>query len=156
MASVSYDHVTKEFGNEAGAIKDETVDIKDGEFMVVVGPLGCGKTTALRILAGLEDLTEGTVKIGDRLVNDVPPRDRDVAMVFQSYALYPQMTVRDNLAFGLKMRGIKRAEIDGRVTDVARMLEIEPLLKRKPRQLSGGQRQRVALGRAIIRDPEVF
>ena len=156
MASVTYENVTKRFGTETLAVNDLSIQIKDGEFMVLVGPSGCGKTTALRMLAGLEDITEGAIKIGEKVVNDVPPRDRDIAMVFQSYALYPHMSVYDNMAFGLKMRGTKRQEIERRVRDAARMLELEPLLKRKPRQLSGGQRQRVALGRAIVSDPEVF
>jgi multiple sugar transport system ATP-binding protein len=156
MASVTYENVTKRFGTETVAVNDLSVHIKDGEFMVLVGPSGCGKSTALRMLAGLEDITEGDIKIGERVVNDVPPRDRDIAMVFQSYALYPHMSVYDNMAFGLKMRGTPRSDIDKRVHQAARMLELDPLLKRKPRQLSGGQRQRVALGRAIVREPQVF
>src|SRR2546421_208704 len=156
MASVSYENVTKRFAGDTLAVNNLSLDVKDTEFMVLVGPSGCGKSTALRMLAGLEDITEGEIKIGDRIVNDVPPRDRDIAMVFQSYALYPHMTVYDNMAFGLKMRGTDRSEIDRRVRDAARILELDPLLKRKPRQLSGGQRQRVALGRAIVREPQVF
>jgi multiple sugar transport system ATP-binding protein len=156
MASVTYENVTKRFSAETVAVNDLSIQIKDGEFMVLVGPSGCGKSTALRMLAGLEDITEGEIKIGDRVVNEVPPRDRDIAMVFQSYALYPHMTVYDNMAFGLKMRGTPRGDIERRVREAARMLELEPLLKRKPRQLSGGQRQRVALGRAIVREPQVF
>src|SRR5579864_8198901 len=156
MASVTFDHVVKRYTSDITVVKDFNVEIRDKEFMVLVGPSGCGKTTALRMLAGLEDITEGEIKIGDRVVNDLPPRDRDVAMVFQSYALYPHMTVYDNMAFGLKMRGTPRNEIDRKVRDAARTLGLENLLKRKPRQLSGGQRQRVALGRAIVREPEVF
>src|SRR3989440_207086 len=156
MASVSYENVTKRFAGDTLAVNNLSLEVKDTEFMVLVGPSGCGKSTALRMLAGLEDITEGEIKIGDRIVNDVPPRDRDIAMVFQSYALYPHMTVYDNMAFGLKMRGTDRSEIDRRVRDAARILELDPLLKRKPRQLSGGQRQRVALGRAIVREPQVF
>ena len=156
MASVTYENVTKKYAGDTLAVNDLSLHIKDTEFMVLVGPSGCGKSTALRMLAGLEDITEGAIKIGDRVVNELPPRDRDIAMVFQSYALYPHMSVFDNMAFGLKMRGTPKAEIDKRVTDAARVLELEPLLKRKPRQLSGGQRQRVALGRAIVREPQVF
>ncbi|TMD03871.1 MAG: sn-glycerol-3-phosphate ABC transporter ATP-binding protein UgpC [Chloroflexi bacterium] len=156
MASVTYENVTKRFAGDTVAVHDLSLQVKDTEFMVLVGPSGCGKSTALRMLAGLEDITEGEIKIGDRIVNDVPPRDRDIAMVFQSYALYPHMSVYDNMAFGLKMRGTDRSEIDRRVRDAARILELDPLLKRKPRQLSGGQRQRVALGRAIVREPQVF
>ena len=156
MASVTYENVTKRFAGDTLAVNDLSLQVKDTEFMALVGPSGCGKSTALRMLAGLEDITEGEIKIGDRIVNDVPPRDRDIAMVFQSYALYPHMTVYDNMAFGLKMRGTDRSEIDRRVRDAARILELDPLLKRKPRQLSGGQRQRVALGRAIVREPQVF
>src|SRR5919201_435184 len=156
MASVTYKHVTKRFGTETIAVSDLNLNIKDTEFMVLVGPSGCGKTTALRMLAGLEEITEGDIKLGDRVVNDVPARERDIAMVFQSYALYPHMSVYDNMAFGLKMRGIRRGEIDKQVHEAAKILGLEPLLKRKPRQLSGGQRQRVALGRAIVRHPQVF
>ena len=156
MASVSYEHVSKRFDDESFAVNDFNLEIKDTEFMVLVGPSGCGKSTALRMLAGLEDVTEGVIRIGERVVNDVSARDRDVAMVFQSYALYPHMDVYNNMAFGLKMRGLARAEIDRRVNDTAKILELGPLLRRKPRQLSGGQRQRVALGRAIVREPQVF
>ena len=156
MASVTYQNVTKRFHGGHLAIDNLSLEIKDTEFMVLVGPSGCGKSTALRILAGLEDATEGKIKIGDKVVNGVPPRERDIAMVFQSYALYPHMTVYDNLAFGLKMRGMRPGDISHRVRDSSNVLEISQLLKRKPRQLSGGQRQRVALGRAIVRDPEVF
>lgn len=155
MASVTYDHVTKRFGDVI-AVNDLNIHIEDGEFLVFVGPSGCGKTTALRLLAGLEELTSGNIYIGDRLVNDVPPKDRDIAMVFQSYALYPHMTVYENMAFGLKLRKVPKKEIDRRVREAARILGIENLLDRKPKQLSGGQRQRVAVGRAIVREPAVF
>jgi multiple sugar transport system ATP-binding protein len=155
MASVTYDHVTKRF-DEVVAVDDLNIAIKDKEFLVLVGPSGCGKSTALRLLAGLEDITEGEIKIGDRVVNDVAPKDRDIAMVFQSYALYPHMTVYDNMAFGLKLRDYPKDEIASRVENAAEILGIQPLLERKPRQLSGGQRQRVALGRAIVRNPKVF
>jgi len=155
MANVTFDQVWKRYGDVV-AVKDLNLDIQDEEFLVLVGPSGCGKTTALRMIAGLEEISEGTLRIGDRVVNDLAPKDRDVAMVFQSYALYPHMSVRDNLAFGLKLRKIKKAEIDRRVQEAARMIELENLLDRKPKQLSGGQRQRVALGRAIVREPAVF
>jgi len=155
MASVIFDKVVKKFGNVV-AVDNLSFEIGDKEFLVLVGPSGCGKTTALRCLAGLEDLTSGTIKIGDRVVNDIPPRDRDIAMVFQSYALYPHMTVFDNMAFGLKLRKIPKDEIKKRVDEAAKILAIEKLLNRKPRELSGGQRQRVALGRAIVREPKVF
>jgi multiple sugar transport system ATP-binding protein len=155
MAGVTYDHVTKRFGDVV-AVNDVDLDIPDKEFLVLVGPSGCGKTTALRLLAGLEEITSGTIKIGDRVVNDVAPKDRDIAMVFQSYALYPHMSVYDNMAFGLKLRKTPKAEIDDRVKEAADLLGIHTLLDRKPRQLSGGQRQRVALGRAIVRKPNVF
>jgi multiple sugar transport system ATP-binding protein len=155
MASVTFDHVTKRFGDVI-AVNDLCVEVADKEFLVFVGPSGCGKTTSLRLLAGLEELSEGNIYIGDRIVNDVAPKDRDIAMVFQSYALYPHMSVYDNMAFGLKLRKTPKAEIDRRVKEAARMLIIEELLDRKPKQLSGGQRQRVALGRAIVREPAVF
>ena len=155
MASVTYDHVTKRFGDVI-AVNDMSIEIADKEFLVFVGPSGCGKTTSLRLLAGLEELTEGNIYIGDRLVNDVAPKDRNIAMVFQSYALYPHMSVYDNMAFGLKLRKTPKAEIERRVREGAGMLGIEELLDRKPKQLSGGQRQRVALGRAIVREPAVF
>ena len=155
MASVTYDHITKEFGNVI-AVSDLNLQIEDKEFLVFVGPSGCGKTTALRMLAGLEEITKGQIKIADRVVNDVPPKDRDIAMVFQSYALYPHMTVYDNLAFGLKLRKTPKDEIKRRVQEAADILGIGELLARKPRQLSGGQRQRVAVGRAIVREPKVF
>jgi multiple sugar transport system ATP-binding protein len=155
MASVTYDHVYKRF-DEVVAVNNLNLDIQDKEFLVLVGPSGCGKSTALRLLAGLEDISEGTLKIGDRVVNDVAPKDRDIAMVFQSYALYPHMSVYDNMAFGLKLRDYPKDQIDERVQNAADILGITTLLERKPRQLSGGQRQRVALGRAIVRDPRVF
>ena len=155
MATVTFDHVTKRFG-EVTAVKDLNLQVRDEEFLVLVGPSGCGKTTALRMLAGLEEQTSGDILIGEHLVNDVAPKDRDIAMVFQNYALYPHMSVYDNIAFGLKLRGVPRAEIERRVTEVAQMLGIDQLLKRKPKELSGGQRQRVAVGRAIAREPAVF
>ena len=155
MASVTYDHVTKVFGDVV-AVNDMSIDIPDKEFLVFVGPSGCGKTTSLRLLAGLEEITEGNIYIGDRLVNDVPPKDRDIAMVFQSYALYPHMSVYDNMAFGLKLRKTPKKEIERRVNEAANTLGIGELLDRKPKQLSGGQRQRVAVGRAIVREPYVF
>lgn len=155
MASVTYDHVTKKFGDFT-ALNDLDIQIEDKEFLVLVGPSGCGKTTALRCLAGLEEITLGKILIGDHIVNDVPPKDRDIAMVFQSYALYPHMTVFDNMAFGLKLRKVPKDEIRRRVEEAAQILGIEGLLKRKPRELSGGQRQRVAVGRAIVREPKVF
>ncbi len=155
MASVTYDHVTKRFGDVV-AVNDLDIEVADKEFLVLVGPSGCGKTTALRCLAGLEDITEGTILIADQVVNDVAPKDRDIAMVFQSYALYPHMSVYDNMAFGLKLRKTPKQEIKKRVEDAAGLLGIEMLLDRKPRQLSGGQRQRVAVGRAIVREPKVF
>jgi len=155
MAGVTLDHVSKVFG-EVRAVNDLTIQIHDKEFLVLVGPSGCGKSTALRLIAGLEEATAGDIYIGDRRVNDVAPKDRDIAMVFQSYALYPHMTVYDNLAFGLKLRKTPKAEIDRRVKEAADILGLQNLLKRKPKQLSGGQRQRVALGRAIVREPLVF
>jgi multiple sugar transport system ATP-binding protein len=154
MATVTFDHVWKRFGDFA-AVQDVSLEIGDGEFMVLVGPSGCGKTTALRMIAGLEEISEGTLKIGDRVVNDVAPKDRDIAMVFQSYALYPHMSIYDNMAFGLKLRKVPKAQIEQRVNEAARILGLENL-KKKPRELSGGQRQRVALGRAIVREPSVF
>ncbi len=155
MASITYDHVWKKFGDFV-ALRDLNIDIEDKEFLVLVGPSGCGKSTALRCLAGLEEITDGEVKIGDRVVNDVAPKDRDIAMVFQSYALYPHMSVYDNMAFGLKLRKTPKEEIEKRVNDAAEILGLEALLQRKPKELSGGQRQRVALGRAIVREPSVF
>jgi multiple sugar transport system ATP-binding protein len=155
MAGIKFEHVWKRFG-DVTVLKDLNIDINDGEFLVLVGPSGCGKSTALRCLAGLEEITDGNIWIGDRVVNDTPPKDRDIAMVFQSYALYPHMSVADNMAFGLKLRKVPKAEIDKRVKEAAEMLSIGHLLDRKPKALSGGQRQRVALGRAIVRDPAVF
>ena len=155
MASVTLDRVTKRFG-EVTAVNNVTIEVLDREFLVLVGPSGCGKSTTLRLIAGLEELTDGNIYIGDRLVNDVAPKDRDIAMVFQSYALYPHMSVYDNLAFGLKLRKTPKKEIERRVQEAAELLAIGELLDRKPKQLSGGQRQRVALGRAIVREPKVF
>ena len=155
MATVTFEHVTKKYG-EVLAVNDLNLEIQDGEFMVLVGPSGCGKTTSLRMIAGLEEISDGTLKIGDRVVNDVAPKDRDIAMVFQSYALYPHMSVYDNLAFGLKLRKVPKAEIDRRVKEAAGILDLGKYLDRKPKELSGGQRQRVALGRAIVREPAVF
>src|SRR5512146_3279302 len=155
MATVTFDHVTKRYGDVA-AVRDFSLEIQDGEFMVLVGPSGCGKTTSLRMIAGLEEISDGTLRIGERVVNDVAAKDRDIAMVFQSYALYPHMTVRDNMAFGLKLRKLPKADIEKRVKAAADTLGLEKLLKRKPKQLSGGQRQRVALGRAIVREPKAF
>ena len=156
MASIHFESVGKVFAEGAVALDDFDLDVVDGEFMVLVGPSGSGKSTALRIVAGLEDATSGTVRIGDRVVNDVEPKDRDIAMVFQSYALYPHMSVEDNIGFPLRMRGEKRPAIQENVRHAAGRLSIAGLLERRPRQLSGGQRQRVALGRAIVRDPEAF
>ncbi len=156
MARVELENVSKVYPGDVQAVAPMSLDIAHGEFTVLVGPSGCGKSTTLRMIAGLEDATTGTIRIGDRVVNDVEPRDRNIAMVFQSYALYPHMTVEANLAFGLKMRKLSRDEITSRVGNAARILGIDDLLHRKPRALSGGQRQRVALGRAIVRDPEVF
>lgn len=155
MASVTFENVTKKFG-DITAVNDLDIHVEDKEFLVLVGPSGCGKSTALRLLAGLEEITSGTIKIGERVVNDLPPKDRDIAMVFQSYALYPHMSVFDNMAFGLRLRKMNKAEIKRRVSAAAEILDIEPLMDRKPRQLSGGQRQRVAVGRAIVREPNVF
>src|SRR3979409_187031 len=156
MASVTYDHVVKRYTADLTVVKDFNVEIKDKEFMVLVGPSGCGKSTALRMLAGLEAITEGQIRIGDRGVNNVAAKDRDIAMVFQSYALYPHMSVYDNMAFPLQMQHMKKDEIDKRVKNASRILGLDNFLKRKPRALSGGQRQRVALGRAIVRSPKVF
>jgi multiple sugar transport system ATP-binding protein len=155
MSKVVYEHVTKRWGDVV-AVSDLSIEIADKEFLVFVGPSGCGKSTSLRMLAGLEDITDGKIYIGDRVVNDVPPKDRDIAMVFQSYALYPHMSVYDNMAFGLKLRGTPKSDIDRRVREAAKELGIEHLLDRKPKALSGGQRQRVAVGRAIVREPAVF
>jgi multiple sugar transport system ATP-binding protein len=155
VASVTFSNVTKRFG-DVEAVSNLNLNIRDQEFLVFVGPSGCGKSTSLRMLAGLEEITEGEIKIGDRVVNNVAPKDRDIAMVFQSYALYPHMTVYDNMAFGLRLRKTPKQEIDERVRRAAKELGIEQLLDRRPRQLSGGQRQRVAVGRAIVREPAVF
>jgi multiple sugar transport system ATP-binding protein len=155
MATITFEHVTKQF-DDTKAVDDLSIEVADGEFLVLVGPSGCGKTTALRMLAGLEEITDGRILIGDRVVNNVAPGARDVAMVFQSYALYPHMTVYDNLAFGLRNRHLPKDEVDRRVQSAAEVLELGPLVKRKPKQLSGGQRQRVALGRAIVREPAAF
>jgi ABC-type sugar transport system ATPase subunit len=155
MAEVAYENVWKSFDGTV-AVRDLSLDVEDGEFMVLVGPSGCGKSTALRMLAGLEDASQGRLKIGERVVNNVAPADRDVAMVFQSYALYPHMTVFDNLAFALRNQGVPKSEIQERVSRAGDVLQLSNLLKRKPKQLSGGQRQRVALGRAIVREPVVF
>ena len=155
MSTVTFEGVTKKYG-EVLAVDNLSLNIVDGEFMVLVGPSGCGKTTSLRMIAGLEDITGGTLKIGDVVVNDKAPKDRDIAMVFQSYALYPHMTVKENLAFGLKLRKVPKDEIDRRVNEAAAILDLAKLLARKPKELSGGQRQRVALGRAIVREPAVF
>ncbi|WP_291425382.1 ABC transporter ATP-binding protein [Deinococcus sp.] len=156
MADVILEHVYKRYGPKAVVVKDFNLHIADREFMVFVGPSGCGKSTTLRMIAGLEDISDGIVKIGGRVVNDVPPKDRDIAMVFQNYALYPHMNVYDNMAFGLKLRKMPKEEIDRRVRDAAKILQMEHLLQRKPKELSGGQRQRVAMGRAIVREPKVF
>lgn len=155
MAEVVLDSIYKRYG-PVTVVKDFNLHIKDEEFMVFVGPSGCGKTTTLRMIAGLEEISEGTLRIGDRVVNDVPPKDRDIAMVFQNYALYPHMNVYQNMSFGLRLRKTPKAEIDQRVREAAKILQIEHLLERRPRELSGGQRQRVALGRAIVREPKVF
>ena len=156
MASLSLKNVYKKYPGGVVAVSDFNLEIKDKEFIILVGPSGCGKSTTLRMVAGLEEISEGEIYIGDRLVNDVAPKDRDIAMVFQNYALYPHMTVFDNMAFGLKLRKTPKEEIKRRVEEAARILDIEHLLERKPKALSGGQRQRVALGRAIVREPKVF
>jgi multiple sugar transport system ATP-binding protein len=156
MARVRFDSVSKVYGDGTRAVDNLDLEVADGEFMVLVGPSGCGKTTALRMVAGLEDISQGELSIGDRVVNDLQPRDRDVAMVFQNYALYPHMSVYDNIAFGLKMRKEPRGAIRDRVVEISRVLGLTELLEKRPRQLSGGQRQRVAMGRAIVRQPEVF
>jgi sn-glycerol 3-phosphate transport system ATP-binding protein len=155
MAGVSIRDVRKSFG-ETVVIHGVTVDVADGEFLVIVGPSGCGKSTLLRMVAGLERISSGEIAIGDRVVNNLEPKDRDIAMVFQNYALYPHMSVFDNMAYGLKIRGFARDDVRNRVNRAAEILELGPLLQRKPRQLSGGQRQRVAMGRAIVREPAVF
>jgi multiple sugar transport system ATP-binding protein len=156
VAEVTFSFVGKVYGDGTRAVAELDLEVADGEFMVLVGPSGCGKTTALRMVAGLEEISEGEIRIGERLVNDLEPADRDVAMVFQNYALYPHMSIYDNIAFGLKMRRAPKAEIDRRVRDIARILGLHDMLGRRPRQLSGGQRQRVAMGRAIVRNPAVF
>src|SRR6266498_1750088 len=156
MAEVMFDKVEKIYDNDVHAVHDLSLEIDDGEFVVLVGPSGCGKTTALRMVAGLEDITDGEVRIAGKVVNDLPPKDRDVAMVFQSYALYPHMSVYDNMAFGLKLRNVGKGVIAKRVREAAHVLGIEDVLKKKPRTLSGGQRQRVAMGRSIVREPQAF
>jgi multiple sugar transport system ATP-binding protein len=156
MAGVSFDRVSKVYPDGTRAVDGVSLGIEDGEFMVLVGPSGCGKTTALRMVAGLEEISEGQIRIGERVVNHVPARDRDIAMVFQSYALYPHLSVYENIAFGLRLHKVAKAEVDKRVREAARILDLEPFLKRKPRALSGGQRQRVAMGRAIVRQPQAF
>ena len=156
MASLSLKHINKVYPNGFEAVKDFNLEIEDKEFIIFVGPSGCGKSTTLRMVAGLEDISSGELWIGDKLVNDVEPKDRDIAMVFQNYALYPHMTVYDNMAFGLKLRKVPKDEIDKMVREAARILDLEALLDRKPKALSGGQRQRVAMGRAIVRNPKVF
>ena len=156
MAEVAFQDVAKVYPDGTRAVNGLDLEIDDGEFMVLVGPSGCGKTTALRMVAGLEQISEGVVRIGERVVNNVPARDRDIAMVFQSYALYPHLSVYDNIAFGLRLRKEPKDEIDRRVRDAARVLGLEDFLERKPRALSGGQRQRVAMGRAIVREPQAY
>ena len=156
MASLSLEHICKVYPNGFEAVKDFNLEIADKEFIIFVGPSGCGKSTTLRMVAGLEEISSGTLKIGDRVVNDVEPKDRDIAMVFQSYALYPHMTVYDNMAFSLKLRKTPKDQIDKMVREAAKILDLEKLLDRKPKALSGGQRQRVAMGRAIVRNPKVF
>ena len=156
MASLSLQHINKTYPNGFQAVKDFNLEIEDKEFIIFVGPSGCGKSTTLRMIAGLEEISGGTLKIGDKVMNDVEPKDRDIAMVFQNYALYPHMSVYDNMAFGLKLRKVPKAEIDKMVKEAAKILDLTPLLDRKPKALSGGQRQRVAMGRAIVRNPKVF
>ena len=156
MSDITLNGITKRYGDGFEAVRDMDLEIKDGEFMILVGPSGCGKSTALRMIAGLEDITEGELKIGGDTVNQMAPKDRDIAMVFQNYALYPHMSVRDNMAFPLKLAGVDKSTIDSKVTDVAKVLDLEQHLDRKPANLSGGQRQRVAMGRAIVRDPKAF
>src|SRR4029079_18312083 len=156
MAEIAYESVSKVYPDGTQAVHDLDLEIGDAELMVLVGPSGCGKTTALRMLAGLEEISDGEIRIGDRIVNDLTPKDRDIAMVFQSYALYPHMTVYDNLAFGLKLHKVPKKEIKERVNRAAKILQIEDFLKRRPRALSGGQRQRVAMGRAIVREPQAY
>jgi multiple sugar transport system ATP-binding protein len=156
VAGIELERVNKVYGDGTRAVSDLDLDIADGEFVVFVGPSGCGKTSALRMIAGLEDITAGVIRVGGKVVNDLPPKNRDMAMVFQNYALYPHMNVYDNMAFGLKMRGLEKAEIRRRVTDAAKVLGLSEVLRKRPRHLSGGQRQRVAMGRAIVREPEAF
>jgi multiple sugar transport system ATP-binding protein len=156
MATIALEHITKQYGDGYEAVKDMNLDIADGEFMILVGPSGCGKSTALRMVAGLEDISSGELKIGDEVVNDKAPKDRDIAMVFQNYALYPHMTVRENMGFALKLAKTPQEEIDQKVNEAAKVLDLEQHLERKPANLSGGQRQRVAMGRAIVRNPSVF
>ncbi len=156
MAPIALEDLSKVYADGTHAVSDLSLEIEDGELVVFVGPSGCGKTTALRMVAGLEDITSGVVRIGERVVNKLPPKDRDIAMIFQNYALYPHMSAYDNMAFGLKMRSFSKAEIRRRVDDAAQVLGLEPVLKKKPRTLSGGQRQRVAMGRAIVREPQAF
>ena len=153
MAQITLEGVTKRYPDGFEAVRDMNLQVEDGEFVILVGPSGCGKSTALRMVAGLEDITEGELRIGDQVVNDRAPKDRDIAMVFQNYALYPHMSVRDNMGFALQLRGVEKGEIDTKVGEAARILDLEQHLDRKPAQLSGGQRQRVAMGRAIVRDP---
>src|SRR3984957_15315863 len=156
MADIALEHITKRYDDGYEAVKDMNLDVADGEFMILVGPSGCGKATALRMVAGLEDITGGELKIDGQIVNDKTPKDRDIAMVFQNYALYPHMTVRDNMGFALKLAGAPKEEIDKKVSEAARILDLEQHLDRKPANLSGGQRQRVAMGRAIVRNPKAF
>ena len=156
MSEITLEGITKVFADGEEAVKDMSLEIGDGEFMILVGPSGCGKSTALRMIAGLEDVTSGELKIGGELVNDRAPKDRDIAMVFQNYALYPHMTVRENMGFALKLAGVDKEEINRKVEDAAKTLDLEQHLDRRPANLSGGQRQRVAMGRAIVRDPKAF
>jgi multiple sugar transport system ATP-binding protein len=156
MAQIELVHLSKVYGNDVTAVRDLNLAVAEGEFMVLVGPSGCGKTTALRMIAGLEEITSGEIRIGGKVVNDLAPRDRDIAMVFQNYALYPHKSVYENLAFGLRMRKVPKAEQKQRVEEIARILGLGDMLQRRPAQLSGGQRQRVAMGRAIVREPKAF
>src|SRR6187431_1614259 len=157
MATVTFDEATRQYpGNPIPSVDKLNIDIADGEFLVLVGPSGCGKSTSLRMLAGLEEVNGGTIRIGDRDVTHLPPKDRDIAMVFQNYALYPHMTVADNMGFALKLKGVNKSERDAKVLEAAKLLDLERFLDRKPKALSGGQRQRVAMGRAIVRSPAVF
>src|SRR5437764_4478312 len=156
MADIALEHITKRYGDGYEAVKDMSLDVSDGEFMILVGPSGCGKSTALRMVAGLDDISDGELRIGGEVVNDRAPKERDIAMVFQNYALYPHMTVRENMGFALKLAGVDKAEIDQKVMEAAQILDLVDHLDRKPANLSGGQRQRVAMGRAIVRDPKAF